>query len=77
MGDAPSVSAKTNFQDSSLDRRPARRGFFAALLEALHHSRRLQAKRAIRQYSHLIDRTGYRISGESNAHSGEDHDARK
>ena len=77
MGDAPSVSAETGFQDSSLDRRPARRGFFAVLLEALHHSRRLQAKRAIRQYRHLIDRTGYRILRESNARSGEDHDARE
>ena len=74
MGDA---SAETSFQNSSLDRRSARRGFFAVLLEALHHSRRLQAKRAIRQYRHLIDRTGYRILCGSNARSGEDYDARK
>jgi hypothetical protein len=30
------------------------RGFFAVLLEALHHSRRLQALRVIGQYRHLI-----------------------
>jgi len=32
-----------------------RRGFFAALLEALHHSRRLEAQRILRRYQHLID----------------------
>jgi hypothetical protein len=30
------------------------RGFFAVLLEALHHSRRLQAHCILRQYRHLI-----------------------
>jgi hypothetical protein len=31
-----------------------REGFFAALLNALHESRRLQARRVFRQYQHLI-----------------------
>jgi hypothetical protein len=35
---------------------PKRRSLFASLLEALHHSRRLQAQRALRQYRHLIAR---------------------
>jgi hypothetical protein len=33
---------------------PRRKRLFAALLEALHHSRRLQARHVIRQYRHLI-----------------------
>jgi hypothetical protein len=33
---------------------PARRGYFARLLNALHRSRRLQAKRVIRQHQHLV-----------------------
>jgi hypothetical protein len=32
-----------------------RTGFLSRLFEALHHSRRLQAARAIRSYKHLID----------------------
>jgi hypothetical protein len=31
------------------------KGLFGRLLRALHHSRRLQAERALRQYRHLID----------------------
>jgi hypothetical protein len=33
-----------------------RNGFFGLVLEALHHSRRLQAERTIRRYQHLIDK---------------------
>jgi hypothetical protein len=77
MGDAPSIAAEIGSRESSLDRRPARKGFFAVLLEALHRSRRIQAQRAIRQHRHLIDRTGQRILRESNARSGEDHHADK
>jgi hypothetical protein len=29
--------------------------FFASLIAALHHSRRVQARRTLRQYRHLID----------------------
>jgi hypothetical protein len=31
-----------------------RRGFFASLVDVLHHSRRLQAESILRQYRHLI-----------------------
>jgi hypothetical protein len=34
--------------------KPARESLFARLLAALHHSRRLQAEREIKRYSHLI-----------------------
>jgi hypothetical protein len=32
-----------------------RRGFLTALVEALHHSRNLEAQRVLRRYRHLID----------------------
>lgn len=31
-----------------------RRGFFASLVDVLHHSRRLQAESILRQFRHLI-----------------------
>jgi hypothetical protein len=38
--------------------RPSRtRSIFRAIIDALHHSRRLQAERVLIQYHHLIDRT--------------------
>jgi hypothetical protein len=36
-------------------RRAKRKGFLAAILDALHHSRRLEAQRILRRYQHLID----------------------
>jgi hypothetical protein len=36
------------------NRTARRKGVFALVLEALHHSRRLQAERIIRQYRHLL-----------------------
>jgi hypothetical protein len=35
---------------------PTRKSLFASLLEALHHSRRLQAQRVLEQYRDLIAR---------------------
>jgi hypothetical protein len=32
-----------------------RKSLFAAFLAALHHSRRIQSRRVLRQYRHLID----------------------
>jgi hypothetical protein len=37
-----------------------RRGFFMEIFQALHHSRRLQAQRVLRQYRHLIDKPEHR-----------------
>ncbi|HET7889080.1 MAG TPA: hypothetical protein VFL62_22865 [Bradyrhizobium sp.] len=39
----------------SFQRKTRRRGFLTALVEALHHSRRLEAQRILRRYRHLID----------------------
>ena len=77
MGDAPFIAARIGLHDSSLSNRRARKGFFALLLEALHHSRRLQAERILHQYRHLIAQDGHGILREPNAHLGEDHHAGK
>lgn len=37
-----------------------RKSFFARFLEALHHSRHMQARRVLGQYRHLIDRSEQR-----------------
>jgi hypothetical protein len=37
----------------TLFREKRKKGFFALILDALHHSRRLQAERVLRQYGHL------------------------
>jgi hypothetical protein len=41
----------------SFQQKARRRGFFTALIEALHHSRRLEAQRVIRRHRHLVDET--------------------
>jgi hypothetical protein len=43
-----------------------RKGFLTALLEALHHSRRLEAQRILRRYQHLIDSAAQHQTGKSN-----------
>jgi hypothetical protein len=45
-------------QRQSSQHQTKRKGFWAALLEALHHSRRLEAQRVLRRYQHLIDSAG-------------------
>ena len=39
-----------------------KRGFFASILAALHHSRRLQARRVLRQHRELISRCEQRTA---------------
>jgi len=36
--------------------KPRRAGYFKFLLAMLHHSRRLQAERVLRQHAHLFER---------------------
>ncbi len=48
-----STSIDLSTPDISLNA-PTRKSLFAILIEALHHSRRLQARRIIRQYRRLI-----------------------
>jgi hypothetical protein len=46
------------FSENSLvasERSSRKEGLFGRFLQALHHSRRLQAERIFRQYRHLID----------------------
>ncbi len=53
MSDASLIATKIVRPGSLLIRRK-RRGVFTILLEALYHSRRLQAERTLRRYQHLI-----------------------
>jgi hypothetical protein len=46
------------------------KGLFGRLLRALHHSRRRQAERALRQYRHLIDIRWRRLAPRSNGGHG-------
>ena len=66
MTDASLIAARIA-RPGSLLRRPGRRGFFAMLLEALHHSRRLEADRTLRRYRHLIGPAQANIVRELNA----------
>ena len=73
MGHAPSIATKissrtasqTTFLDISPSRQQTGKGLFAHILDVLHHSRRLQARRVLRQYQFLIDRTGQGPAGTS------------
>ncbi|MHC2337964.1 hypothetical protein [Bradyrhizobium sp. USDA 4454] len=42
--------------------RRRRNGLFAAILGAIYYSRRIQARRVLKQYRHLIDRADRRRS---------------
>jgi hypothetical protein len=54
MGHAPFITTRLVTLDADRDHLKKRKGIFAIILEALHHSRRLQAERIIRQYHHLL-----------------------
>ena len=57
-----SFSANTFIPEESASPMKARRpGFFQGFLQALHHSRRLQAERTLQQYRHLIDQGRHRF----------------
>jgi hypothetical protein len=56
MKRTPSDVAGTSSTISTTRARPGRRTVFAAVMDALHHSRRLQAERVFREYDHLVHR---------------------
>ena len=49
------LTAIVDSEAPSFERAAQRRGFFTAFVEALQHSRRLEAQRILRRYQHLID----------------------
>ena len=55
MSNISILQNKSSPADFSATETP-RPGLFLRFLQALHHSRRLQARRTLRQYHHLIDR---------------------
>jgi hypothetical protein len=67
-----SVPELTSTEYVATDQKVPPRSILAAVIAALHHSRRLQARRTLLQYEHLIARPGdglprnlYPISEES------------
>ena len=53
-------------RDVSVPTRPRdKKSIFAIILDALHHSRRLQAQRTLRQYHDLIDQAQRGLESES------------
>jgi hypothetical protein len=52
-----SISTSIDSSTSVISRKtPTRKSLFTRLLDALHHSRHLQAQRVLGQYRHLIAR---------------------
>ena len=49
------AAATTSHEDVALGQKNKRTSILASLLKALHDSRRLQARRILRQYQHLIE----------------------
>ncbi|MBV8921480.1 hypothetical protein [Bradyrhizobium sp.] len=82
MGHAPSIDAKissqisaqTTSQRTSKDHSPSRertsKSLITHIIEALHHARRLQAKRNLHQYRHLLGTPAQRAVREPHASSG-------
>jgi len=56
---------RQSFQTQAKPLQTTRKGFWAALLETLHHSRRLEAQRILRRYQHLIDSAAQHQTGKS------------
>ena len=48
------AAATASREAAARGQKASRRGIFASIVEALHDSRRLQARRILRQYRHLI-----------------------
>ena len=83
MGHAPSIatqiasqiSSQTTFKRASPDispgRQRTRKSLIAHIVDALHHSRRLQAKRTLHRYRHLLDDTAKGTVGYSHISSGD------
>ena len=71
MRRVPSIATKfVSIRPVSSARRN-KKSIFAIILDALHHSRRLQAQRTLRRYRDLIDRAEHRIAAELKLRSGE------
>jgi hypothetical protein len=72
MRHTPSITAGISCDALPERVRPTRtRSIFRSVIEALHHSRRLQAERVLIQYRHLIDRTEGRFINELYSNAGE------
>ena len=77
MGYAAPIATKAISSQASPSSRRSRTDIltpvFAAILASLHHSRRQQAQRTLRQYRHLVDNAGPGGAAMSNATSENQH----
>jgi hypothetical protein len=84
MGHAPSIDARissqissqttsrTTSKDLSPSRQPTRKSLITHIVETLHHSRQLQARRTLHQYRHLLDDAVQGSVGKPHALSGDE-----
>jgi hypothetical protein len=56
MRHAPFIATRLVSFETARERPKQRKNIFRIILEALHHSRRLQAERTLHQYRHLIQK---------------------
>jgi hypothetical protein len=56
---------RQSFQTQTKPLQTTRKGFWAAVLEALHRSRRLEAQSILRRHQHLIDSAAQHQTGKS------------
>lgn len=70
MRRAPSIAMKFVSIRSVSSPRRNKRSVFGLILDALHHSRRLQAERTLRQYRDLIDQAEHSMAAELKLRSG-------
>ncbi|WP_291564136.1 hypothetical protein [Bradyrhizobium sp.] len=66
MRHAPFIATRFASFETEREQSKARKSIFRIVVEALHHSRRLQAERTIRQYRHLVHKAESNIPCEQN-----------
>lgn len=67
---APSIATKISLRESSPSLLRTTKTILVTIVDALHHSRRLQAERVLLRYRDLIDQAKHSIVSELNASSG-------
>ena len=70
MRHAPFIATRLVSFEAEREQPKQRTSIFRIILEALHHSRRLQAERTLQQYRHLIHKAESNILRELNNRSG-------
>ena len=72
---APSIATKISLNELPPSLLRTIKSILVTIVDALHHSRRLQAERILFQYRDLLDQGQHSIVGELDASSGAHHHA--